>query len=107
MRPQSAYRTTAAGPRGQQLKGGGHSQPKSFALLIRFAIEHSKHLEILDCRAEFARAPTGGFVMQWALRRQVELLKADVELIPIVRSEERRVGKECVSTGRSRWSPYH
>src|SRR3546814_21121453 len=23
------------------------------------------------------------------------------------RSEERRVGKECVGTGRSRWSPYH
>src|SRR3546814_13540456 len=23
------------------------------------------------------------------------------------RSEERRVGKECVSTCRSRWSPYH
>src|SRR3546814_14242153 len=23
------------------------------------------------------------------------------------RSEERRVGKECVSTIRSRWSPYH
>src|SRR3546814_3750743 len=35
------------------------------------------------------------------------LLKArggtDVE----ARSEERRVGKECVSTCRSRWSPYH
>src|SRR2546425_12516593 len=26
-----------------------------------------------------------------------------VELLPKVRSEERRVGKEC----RSRWSPYH
>src|SRR3546814_19357772 len=25
----------------------------------------------------------------------------------LVRSEERRVGKECVSTCRSRWSPYH
>src|SRR3546814_13256349 len=25
----------------------------------------------------------------------------------ILRSEERRVGKECVSTCRSRWSPYH
>src|SRR3546814_3750210 len=24
-----------------------------------------------------------------------------------VRSEERRVGTECVSTCRSRWSPYH
>src|SRR3546814_16756503 len=26
---------------------------------------------------------------------------------PDERSEERRVGKECVSTCRSRWSPYH
>src|SRR3546814_16929662 len=25
----------------------------------------------------------------------------------ILRSEERRVGKECVSKCRSRWSPYH
>src|SRR3546814_10096851 len=25
----------------------------------------------------------------------------------VVRSEERRVGKECVSTCRSRWSTYH
>src|SRR3546814_11827853 len=25
----------------------------------------------------------------------------------ILRSEERRVGTECVSTCRSRWSPYH
>src|SRR3546814_1818038 len=24
-----------------------------------------------------------------------------------LRSDERRVGKECVSTCRSRWSPYH
>src|SRR3546814_2841598 len=31
------------------------------------------------------------------------LLETDAEL----RSEERRVGKECVSTCRSRWSPYH
>src|SRR3546814_11672326 len=30
-------------------------------------------------------------------------------LIPtsLARSEERRVGKECVSTVRSRWAPYH
>src|SRR3546814_12052208 len=27
--------------------------------------------------------------------------------VEAVRSEERRVGKECVSTCRSRWSPYH
>src|SRR3546814_17802543 len=33
-------------------------------------------------------------------QRQEELLHGG-------RSEERRVGKECVSTCRSRWSPYH
>src|SRR3546814_1750589 len=27
--------------------------------------------------------------------------------VRITKSEERRVGKECVSTCRSRWSPYH
>src|SRR3546814_12574081 len=29
------------------------------------------------------------------------------DAVPGSRSEERRVGKECVSTCRSRWSPYH
>src|SRR6056297_2693347 len=28
-------------------------------------------------------------------------------IVHVYRSEERRVGKECVSTCRSRWSPYH
>src|SRR3546814_13696403 len=32
-------------------------------------------------------------------------LAAMLDQVP--RSEERRVGKECVSTCRSRWSPYH
>src|SRR3546814_14733331 len=35
-----------------------------------------------------------------------EALDRDAHLLEI-RSEERRVGKECVSTCRSRWSPYH
>src|SRR3546814_11083026 len=35
--------------------------------------------------------------------------KAEQTMIDVnkPRSEERRVGKECVSTCRSRWSPYH
>src|SRR3546814_14813362 len=36
----------------------------------------------------------------------VHLVAAD-ELVELDRSEERRVGKECVSTCRSRWSPCH
>src|SRR3546814_12409831 len=37
------------------------------------------------------------------------LQRAQIQLEPLRdrRSEERRVGKECVSTCRSRWSPYH
>ena len=30
-----------------------------------------------------------------------------LSILVVLRSEERRVGKECVSTCRSRWSPYH
>src|SRR3546814_13089227 len=33
--------------------------------------------------------------------------KAFLFVVQTDRSEERRVGKECVSTCRSRWSPYH
>src|SRR3546814_11406287 len=33
--------------------------------------------------------------------------QTNLEKDSVARSEERRVGKECVSTCRSRWSPYH
>src|SRR3546814_12822037 len=38
------------------------------------------------------------------VRKQIERLEHHAHF---ARSEERRVGKECVSTCRSRWSPYH
>src|SRR3546814_15596979 len=40
---------------------------------------------------------------------QIETMGASLRDIdtPDDRSEERRVGKECVSTCRTRWSPYH
>src|SRR3546814_12377274 len=46
-------------------------------------------------RIELVRLPSPG-----------RILHGD-EVVPASRSEERRVGKECVSTCRSRWSPYH
>src|SRR3546814_19952491 len=45
--------------------------------------------------------PGGGAVLAQVGDRDLYIL-ADPD-----RSEERRVGKECVSTCRSRWSPYH
>src|SRR3546814_2587117 len=52
---------------------------------------------------------------EWAylnrLDRIREMSATHLNLVPLtpdrIRSEERRVGKECVSTCRSRWSPYH
>src|SRR3546814_5643321 len=59
-----------------------------------------------ETRDENASGTTGNERF-WAnvLNYAAALRAADV----LVRasSEERRVGKECVSTGRSRWSPYH
>src|SRR3546814_20820256 len=43
-------------------------------------------------------------------RKPAQALKWGGDLVTpfaVGRSEERRVGKECVSPGRSRWSPYH
>src|SRR3546814_5786096 len=42
-----------------------------------------------------------------AQARQAGAVGGVVEALRAVRSEERRVGKECVSTCRSRWSPSH
>src|SRR3546814_2067921 len=36
-----------------------------------------------------------------------EAAAGELQLADFYRSEERRVGKECVSKCRSRWSPYH
>ena len=47
----------------------------------------------------------GAFEQELGLVAQKGLRNHD--LIVGGRSEERRVGKECVSTCRSRWSPYH
>src|SRR3546814_21198734 len=50
-----------------------------------------------------------------AVKRAAEQFERDryarrlqvLDIAKRLRSEERRVGKECVSTCRSRWSPYH
>ena len=46
----------------------------------------------------------GAELQAFATQKKLEQMGHNAE---IIRSEERRVGKECVSTCRSRWSPYH
>src|SRR3546814_15975832 len=47
---------------------------------------------------------TGGVSASFAMLGDISLAEPGAVL---GRSEERRVGKECVSTCRSGWSPYH
>src|SRR3546814_14134088 len=66
--------------------------------------EHSTYQVLLD-GLDIGKAVTGTLVPGMDIVPSgVELSGAELELI---RSEERRVGKECVSPCRSRWSPYH
>src|SRR3546814_18800579 len=44
---------------------------------------------------------------RWPTNGEEDYARNIHALSAYLRSEERRVGKECVSTCRSRWSPYH
>src|SRR3546814_11579565 len=69
------------------------------------------------CPDALALGLTSGLALADARARVPELQVFDADpgadqsflerLADDCRSEERRVGKECVSTCRSRWSPYH
>src|SRR3546814_11303063 len=91
------------------------SQPACFAIISSFAADlgytsvlgalwSGGALHVID--AQTARDPAA--LQAWAGRMPFDVLK----IVPahlgalLDRSEERRVGKECVSQVRSRWSPY-
>src|SRR3546814_12893195 len=59
-----------------------------------------------DLAGAMANLPGGKFTFMAVSLVAFIVLGSVLEGIP-ARSEERRVGKECVSTCRSRWSPYH
>src|SRR3546814_5301659 len=66
-------------------QGLGHALRESLARSLQLPEQHSRHT---------------GMIRHEIDMRHEDRLKGS-------RSEERRVGKECVSTCRSRWSPYH
>src|SRR3546814_12848586 len=56
-------------------------------------------------RTQLAAVAAAGLVDPHPL--EAELLHPRLQVVAQPRSEARRVGKECVSTCRSRWSQYH
>src|SRR3546814_11336510 len=83
---------TASGQACLKALADGKGEPRG---LIRF-VEFAKRQEGIEAVVE--RGPVAG-------KTGTECLKTILRS-GRMRSEERRVGKECVSTCRSRWSPY-
>src|SRR3546814_11850990 len=100
------------------LKRGGYSKQEILSafgsiddLLVTIAERKAALLSdpLVNCGqiidVEFARRVLTNFgILAW--KEYSTSIIALVRLM-VARSEERRVGKECVSTCRSRWSPYH
>src|SRR3546814_12326461 len=88
-------------------------RPRGVPLLVNDRVDvalavgaEGVHLGQSDMPPAIARRLLGeDAVIGLSITRAEELRKADPAVVD--RSEERRVGKECVSTCRSRWWPYH
>src|SRR3546814_19047829 len=63
---------------------------------------------MLDLLMHAQLAPDHAEMVRTAYTSSPQMLRIVDDILDYSkRSEERRVGKECVSTCRSRWSPYH
>src|SRR3546814_15605282 len=85
---------------GLELRGDGETGISSVATLARAGAGQLAFLANPRYRNQLSESAASAVVMR-ADDAQGHAGTA------LVRSEERRVGKECVSTCRSRWSPYH
>src|SRR3546814_21071998 len=80
-------------------------------LLAIFTLPHQFHVGVVECQDErhlrIARCLFPLYMLLIALPILPLAREGQAKLAALgVRSVERRVGKECVSTCRSRWSPY-
>src|SRR3546814_12337958 len=97
------------------MPGGTPSNPKLAAFRTAFPALLRKQLKGADYPAQKAilSAAVEGAQVDFANASRIEsryltnLIINQGSKNMIQRSEERRVGKECVRTCRSRWSPYH
>src|SRR3546814_19190720 len=100
-RPPRSTRTDTLFPyttlfRSPQHRGPAGTSQRGFVLPL--ANRWQKLYRIRNWRMKFIPADPMAFA---------ELNSEDRVHVQFARSEERRVGKECVSTCRSRWSPYN
>src|SRR3546814_2880214 len=86
-----------------------------FVIFFFFKQKTAYEMRISDWSSDVCSSDLFGYTFEQAQmsRLGMESLRIYLSGINLLswsrfnRSEERRVGKECVSTCRSRWSPYH
>src|SRR3546814_15250406 len=97
-RPPRSTRTDTLFPYTTLFRAGRHhlGHQRDVETVILEARKIAEHVEHLPDRRDIIVH----------LREQLRRVRA-VRNRRLARSEERRGGKECVSKGRCRWSPYH
>src|SRR3546814_5277528 len=75
--------------------------------MVEFAIIFPFFLLVVGGVIEAGRMLYLQTTLEHATRTAARAAIVRSERSAVPRSEERRVGQECVSTCRSRWSPYH
>src|SRR3546814_17670342 len=83
---------------------GYYAQGRSEELTGKFAREKRNQL-VLSTKYSLAVQPGDPNAAGNSRKNMVRAVEDSLKRLG--RSEERSVGKECVSTCRSRWSPYH
>src|SRR3546814_15209039 len=80
---------------------------KAQAASVEQFVEEARQWAIGPYAAALLKGNDLGAEERATVRRELSRFTGLSEEFLEQRSEERRVGKECVSTCRSRWSPYH
>src|SRR3546814_7464334 len=91
--------------------GGGHAGCEAAAAAARIGARTLLLTHHIDSIGAMSCNPAIGGLGKGHLVREIDALDGimarAIDRAGIQRSEERRVGKECVSTCSSRWSTYH
>src|SRR3546814_14451690 len=92
--------------RPRPVTGGQSSRMDALQNQVLFLeAERRRRLELQRIEASLKRIETGDYGYCVTCGEKIPVQRLELDPTQPTRPEDRREGKECVSTGRSRWSP--